>query len=189
MKHTYSIFGEGGSLLVWNVERLWELAKALPVNSIPISHIFSFNEPVWFESPSIASPTCKQIAEYAKRIFEVDLSYPIILSASGQVMDGLHRVAKSWVQGLQEIQAVRFTRDPEPDLVIASDEKVSGNGEMIELLNNALTRVREGRVRGTVVITIENGGIGYWTYLNGLDDIQQAVATIDRLRSDIIDGK
>jgi hypothetical protein len=50
-----------------------------------------------------------------QRIQAADLSIPIILSADGHVMDGMHRVAKAWLLGLTEIQAVQFPQDPEPD--------------------------------------------------------------------------
>jgi len=32
-------------------------------------------------------------------------------------MDGMHRVVKALVQGLESIEAVRFTVDPEPDFL------------------------------------------------------------------------
>jgi hypothetical protein len=50
-------------------------------------------------------------------IEESDLSFPIILSASGAVMDGMHRVAKAVLLGREEIEAVQFEADPEPDHV------------------------------------------------------------------------
>jgi hypothetical protein len=50
-------------------------------------------------------------------IDEADLSFPIILSASGAVMDGMHRVAKAARQGQEAVEAVQFERDPEPDHV------------------------------------------------------------------------
>ena len=45
----------------------------------------------------------------------VDLVYPIILSADGHVMDGMHRIAKAWMLGQRTITAVQFERDPPPD--------------------------------------------------------------------------
>ncbi len=50
-------------------------------------------------------------------IDEADLSFPIIVSSNGSVMDGMHRVAKAVRQGRTEIAAVQFERDPEPDHV------------------------------------------------------------------------
>ena len=46
---------------------------------------------------------------------ETDLSYPVILSAEGGLFDGSHRIAKAWVLGIEEIQVVRFSVNPEPD--------------------------------------------------------------------------
>ena len=46
-----------------------------------------------------------------------DLAFPIILSADGAVMDGMHRVAKAVRLGREDIDAVQFERDPEPDHV------------------------------------------------------------------------
>jgi hypothetical protein len=42
-------------------------------------------------------PTCREIARHARMIYETDLSYPIILSAEGDLMDGMHGIAKAWV--------------------------------------------------------------------------------------------
>ena len=55
------------------------------------------------------------MAAHARRIYEADSEKPVILSATGQVMDGMHRVAKAWLLGRKTIRAVKFPRDPEPD--------------------------------------------------------------------------
>jgi len=55
--------------------------------------------------------------EHLRLIDEADLSYPIILSANGAVMDGRHRVAKAIREGRQAIEAVQFGEDPSPDFV------------------------------------------------------------------------
>lgn len=56
-------------------------------------------------------------------IGEADLAFPIILSADGRVIDGMHRVLKALLNGSQSIEAVRFERDPEPDFVdVALDD-------------------------------------------------------------------
>jgi hypothetical protein len=43
------------------------------------------------------------------------LSYPIILSSEGLLMDGGHRLAKAWLLNQKEIKAVQFEFNPEPD--------------------------------------------------------------------------
>lgn len=118
---TYS-FCKDGKLLVWETERLWDLSQELPVKTIPLSTIANFDDVCWFHSIG-TKPTCRAVASHAKRIYEVDLSRPIILSVSGLMMDGMHRVAKAWILGMEEIKAVQFAEDPPPDQVLAIPEK------------------------------------------------------------------
>ncbi|HEX8249131.1 MAG TPA: hypothetical protein VF599_13220 [Pyrinomonadaceae bacterium] len=102
---------------VWFTERLWRLAENLPVKTVGIESIAEFDLNCWFGADK--PPTCRAVAAHARRIYEADLSYPIILSAEGFLMDGGHRLAKAWLLDLKEIQAVQFEIDPEPDRVIA----------------------------------------------------------------------
>ena len=60
-------------------------------------------------------PTWRAMGEHIKLIDEANLSFPIILSMSGAVMDGMHRVAKAAREGRRDIEAVQFDEDPEPD--------------------------------------------------------------------------
>jgi len=50
-------------------------------------------------------------------MLDCDLTFPIILSSDGRVMDGMHRVCKALLQSLSDIEAVRFVDDPEPDYI------------------------------------------------------------------------
>jgi hypothetical protein len=97
----------------WYTERLWQLAEGLPVTMVAIDSIPEFDESCWFTEP----PTCREVAEHARQILEADLSYPIILSADGRLMDGGHRLARAWLEGQTEVKAQRFEQDPEPDYV------------------------------------------------------------------------
>lgn len=97
----------------WRTERLWRLAADLPETEVAIEAIPEFDQNCWFREP----PTCREVAEHARRILEADTSFPIILSASGGLMDGGHRVAKAWLEGRQTIKARRFEQDPEPDWI------------------------------------------------------------------------
>jgi hypothetical protein len=101
---------------VWYTERLWELSHDLPVRTIAIADIPEFDQDCWFGPGN--PPTCRAVAGHAKRIWEADLAYPIILSANGGLMDGGHRIAKAWLNGSTEIQAVQFPVDPEPDFIV-----------------------------------------------------------------------
>jgi hypothetical protein len=112
-KHSHMI-PEGRAF--WYTERLWKCAAGLPVQTVTIADIPEFDQDCWFGDAHV--PSCRAVAEHAKRIIEADLRYPIILSANGGLMDGGHRIAKAWLGGQVDIDAVRFERDPEPDYVI-----------------------------------------------------------------------
>ena len=61
--------------------------------------------------------TWRAMLEHVRLMDEADLSFPVILSSSGFVMDGMHRVAKALRQGRADIEAVQFDEDPPPDHV------------------------------------------------------------------------
>ena len=70
-------------------------------------------------------PTCRAVADHARLIFETDLRYPIILGADGRVMDGMHRVARAYLEGRATVLAVRLEVDPEPDFVGVDEAELS----------------------------------------------------------------
>ena len=117
---TFYDTGPNGETLIYNVERLWALAAALPQRMISLSQVESeLDYPYqWFKT---TNPSPRAVAAHARRIYEADLQFPIILSARGLVMDGVHRIAKCWLLGLVEISAVQFTEDPKPDDVVWPD--------------------------------------------------------------------
>jgi hypothetical protein len=51
------------------------------------------------------------------------------MGADGRVMDGMHRVAKAYLEGRQTILAVRLKTDPEPDFVGVDEEALPYEGE------------------------------------------------------------
>jgi hypothetical protein len=55
--------------------------------------------------------------DHARLIRDCDLSFPVILSSDGRVMDGMHRICQALLEGRSDIEAVRFLRDPEPDYI------------------------------------------------------------------------
>jgi hypothetical protein len=101
-------------LLAWDVDRLVQLTSRLPRKSIPLDQIRELDEK-WFGDDE--RPTWRALLEHVRLIEEADLSYPIILSAGGAVMDGMHRVAKAVLEGRTGIEAVQFDEDPTPDHV------------------------------------------------------------------------
>jgi len=108
-------------LRAWDIHRLIALAESLPVIEVPLAAIRELDETYWFDHGY--APTCRAIAEHARLIQEVDVSFPIILSADGRVMDGMHRVAKALLLNRDSLPAKRFTHDLAPDYVgIAPDD-------------------------------------------------------------------
>ena len=126
-QRTFSDVQEDGTLLAWEVERLWKITKNYPVKRVLLSAISDFDLVCWFDGEHY-KPTCRAVAEHARKIREADFTYPVILSAKGHVMDGMHRVAKAYLLGQEHVDAVQFDQDPEPDarvLLSATNEKIA----------------------------------------------------------------
>ncbi|MCW5551690.1 MAG: hypothetical protein KIS67_05915 [Verrucomicrobiae bacterium] len=101
-----------GSMRFHRMHQLWELAEGLPVKKVRLSELAGFDEVRWFGGPRNLLPTCRAIAEHARDIYESDLSFPIILSPTGEVLDGWHRIGKAFIQGIEELDAVQLTIMP-----------------------------------------------------------------------------
>lgn len=61
--------------------------------------------------------TWRELVAHVRMIDAADLSFPIILAANGEVMDGRHRIAKAALAGHASITAVQFEVDPPPDYI------------------------------------------------------------------------
>ncbi|HEU0079629.1 MAG TPA: hypothetical protein VFQ76_18370 [Longimicrobiaceae bacterium] len=116
MRKQYHLRPSPSGLLAWDVDRLIDLTAHLPRVEVPVDSIRELDEPVWFGGGR-GDATCRAVADHARLISETDLSYPIILGADGRVMDGMHRVARAYLEGRATILAVRMEVDPEPDFV------------------------------------------------------------------------
>jgi len=114
MRKQYYFRQSSRGLLAWDVDRLVELSSSLPRKNVSLADIRELDE-VWFGEDE--HPTWRSMIEHIKLIQEADYAFPIILSATGAVMDGRHRIAKAALEGKQDIQAVQFAEDPEPDYV------------------------------------------------------------------------
>ena len=123
MRKQYHFRPSARGLQAWDVDRLVALSKDLPRFRIALAAIFELDEAYWFSGGG-REATCRAVVEHARFIEEADLSFPIILSSDGRVMDGMHRVGKALLQGQVDIEAVRFVRDPEPDYVGVDPERL-----------------------------------------------------------------
>jgi hypothetical protein len=111
MRKQYHFRPGPSGMRAWDIDRLVELTTDIAPALVPLKEIRELEESYWGEM------TCRDVAEHARLINEADLSFPVILSSDGRIMDGMHRAAKAWLEGRSHILAVRFRDDPEPDHV------------------------------------------------------------------------
>lgn len=116
MRKQYHLRQSTAGLLAWDVDRLIALTAGFAPRAVPLMDIRELDEPFWFGEGSEAA-TCRAVADHARLIAEADLRHPIILATDGRVMDGMHRVAKAYLEGRDVIIAVQLTVDPAPDFV------------------------------------------------------------------------
>lgn len=113
MRKQYYFRQSPRGLLAWDVDRLVRLSHALPVRAVPLADIRELDQPLFGDEP----PTWRSFVNHVRLVDAADLTYPIIRSASGAVMDGMHGVSKALAQGRDFVDAVQFASDPSPDYV------------------------------------------------------------------------
>jgi hypothetical protein len=114
MRKQYYFRPSPAGLLAWDVDRLVELSRTLPVRAVPLEEIRELDDPF---SGADEAPTWRSFAAHCRLVQDAELRYPIIRAADGAVMDGMHRVCKALIEGRDAIDAVQFDADPEPDYV------------------------------------------------------------------------
>ena len=107
MRTQYHFRRSPNGLHAWNVHQLVERTRTLLRERV---------EPHW-SNENARQMTCRELVGHSRLILDCDLGYPVILSSDGRVMDGMHRICKALLLGLNDIDAVRFIQDPEPDYV------------------------------------------------------------------------
>ena len=93
---------------VWYVETLIKHASDLPVFDLDLSSL-DLDVMPW---------ELKSIFHYIDHFMQTNncsLEYPVIMSPSGWVMNGWHRISKALIEGRQTVKAVRFKKLPTPD--------------------------------------------------------------------------
>lgn len=119
MRRQYHFRQVAEDTLIWDVHQLLKLSQNIQAQSVALTDIKELDEAYWFPH---THPTTQQIIEHMELVNAADLSYPIIVCAEGRVMDGMHRVVKAKLQGLSEIQAVKFDITPEPDFINVDED-------------------------------------------------------------------
>src|SRR5437867_1875285 len=119
-----------GSIPFMGMEQLWHMAADLPVRKVRVRELNALDEVRWFSERMNKLPTCRAVAEHARNIYEVDFRFPIILSPSGVVLDGMHRLCKAFLQGMEEIEAVQLPMMP------ACRWRLLSTGEEVEMIDD-----------------------------------------------------
>ena len=114
MRKQYHFQASEKGFYAWDIDKLIEESKNIDVIEIKISTIGELDEAFWYSGKNDI-PTIRSIVDHMKLIDEVDLEYPIILSAENYIMDGMHRVSKALLKGIPKVSAVQFTKTPVHD--------------------------------------------------------------------------
>ncbi|MDQ1432114.1 MAG: hypothetical protein QOF40_2716 [Actinomycetota bacterium] len=110
MRKQYHSQPGAAGLDAWDVDRLVDLSRDLPVREVPLDSFWQVDTVYWAEPFTVRTFT-----EHVRLVQAVDPSHPIILAADGRVMDGMHRIVRAFLAGDTAITAVQFDVTPEPD--------------------------------------------------------------------------
>ena len=105
MDGTYST-GDGKS---WSVARLIKLAEEFPAYEVPV---FTFPTWIW---PWEDDQSLDSFINHAHRVQNADLSIPILISPSGAIIDGMHRLCKAILEKKETVKVKYFKELPSPD--------------------------------------------------------------------------
>ncbi len=107
IEHTYS---DGTN--EWRVADLWQAAASVPVEALALSDLSEVTcLSGWWWEPE---PTFVNFVDHCRRVLDADLAYPILLGPRGEVLDGMHRIAKAMVHDVENILVQRLATMPEP---------------------------------------------------------------------------
>ena len=106
---------ESGKVRYWHTATIWRAAENGRVSRLELSSLDILDEVVWFGGPKNRRPTVRNVAEHARDIFNADMSHPVVLTRSGDILDGAHRIARAYLDGQETIEAIILESHPEPD--------------------------------------------------------------------------
>lgn len=106
----------GKQKLYWRVEDLIAASRSLPVRRAAVFELLPrILNGSWFGADE--KVTIGKVLLHMHRIIDADLSFPLILSADGSVMDGSHRLVAASIREIETIDVVQFEQDPPPDYI------------------------------------------------------------------------
>ena len=92
------------------IDDLFKLVIGKPVVKVALTQFkFIMNNNYWFDPDN--EPPLSEFIEHYKRVIEADLKYPIIALSDGQdVLDGIHRLTKAFVNEYDYINVIYITK-------------------------------------------------------------------------------
>ena len=106
---------QGIIIRVWRVSRLWELASGVETIERSMDD-FDLNTLLWPDHHR--GMTVATFMHHCRRCRNVDVSFPIILSSDGIIMDGMHRLVALGIERAEFVPTIQFEEDPEPDYTL-----------------------------------------------------------------------
>ena len=110
MRKQYHFEPSAAGFDAWDVDHLIRLSSALPVKRVALDSFWQVDTVYWTEPFTV-----RAFADHVRLVKAVDATYPIILTADGRVMDGMHRIVRALLMGERTIAAVQFEATPDPD--------------------------------------------------------------------------
>lgn len=105
---------EDGVIYRWRVQTLWKAAQEFEPTIVSIEKFqHELDEDRWYQS--YQKPTIRSMMQHFKRVQRADLSYPIITSPKGFILDGIHRLVKAILTNQETILVVQLTYYPTSD--------------------------------------------------------------------------
>ncbi len=74
----------------------WRAAVEVPVEEVPLDAISEIDEDCWFNG---RPATVRAVVDHVRQIENANVSVPVILSCDGQVLGGMHRIARAFLVG------------------------------------------------------------------------------------------
>jgi len=115
MRKQYHFRPSENGFYAWDVDKLVAKTKGMEWQLIKLSDVRELDQAYWYGEDSM--PTCRSVTDHCRLINDADLSYPVILSSDGSVMDGMHRICRALMEGQDSIKAYKFAEHIEPDFV------------------------------------------------------------------------
>ena len=104
------------------VNDLWKLASDMPIVKVSVNSLWERYKDnwYWFDSYEERINYDKFLHHY-KRCEEADLNYPILIFPDNKIADGVHRLVKAKLLGMDTIPAILFNKLPEANFVTKDD--------------------------------------------------------------------